>query len=155
VWKLKNTIFWVETPCSLERALRFEGKYRFHPQADVAAYFCLFRSQLNFLLWKRRWWVPTRIVGLSPHHSFISSAVLQPIVWPCRFFSVSYSVWLLGLLPARKHRHPRLEWDSNPRPQRSSGRRQVHDLDRTATVIGCLQTRRRKKPEYLTVNLNF
>jgi hypothetical protein len=31
-----------------------------------------------------------------------------------------------------KHRHPSLDWDSNPRPQRA---KTVHALDRTATVI--------------------
>jgi hypothetical protein len=34
------------------------------------------------------------------------------------------------------HRHPCLEWNLNPRFQCSSGRRQVHALDRAATVFG-------------------
>jgi hypothetical protein len=36
------------------------------------------------------------------------------------------------------HRHPYLEWDSNPRSHRSSGQRHFHALDREATVIGSL-----------------
>jgi hypothetical protein len=34
------------------------------------------------------------------------------------------------------HRHPCLKWDSNPRSQCLSGRRQVHGLGRPAIVIG-------------------
>jgi hypothetical protein len=34
------------------------------------------------------------------------------------------------------HRHPCLEWDSNPRTQRFERAKTVHVLDRAATVIG-------------------
>jgi hypothetical protein len=37
-----------------------------------------------------------------------------------------------------KHRHPCLEWDSNPRFQCSMGGKTVHALDRAATAIGRL-----------------
>jgi hypothetical protein len=43
------------------------------------------------------------------------------------------------LLPTHRinaHRHPWLEWDSNPQSQHSSERRQIMAFDRAATVIG-------------------
>jgi hypothetical protein len=43
------------------------------------------------------------------------------------------------------HRHPCLEWDSNPRSQRSS-ERTVHVLDRAATVLGERKYTREQNP---------
>jgi hypothetical protein len=40
----------------------------------------------------------------------------------------------------RTHRHPCLEWDSNPGHQCSSGRRRLHALDRAIVVIGYVPT---------------
>jgi hypothetical protein len=82
-------------------------------------------------------------------YSFIHQLFYGPLLRPGLFFSFvvifTQTVGLLGrvistsqgrYLHTGQHKHPCLEWDSNPRYQRSSKRR-LHALHRAATVIGC------------------
>jgi hypothetical protein len=74
-----------------------------------------------------------RILSLrTPVYTYLSM-VLQPFVgpWPLFIHTVGRTPWsgdqpVARLLPIQRinsHRHPCLEWDSNPKPQCSSGRR--------------------------------
>jgi hypothetical protein len=90
-------------------------------------------------------------------HSFIHQWLYSLLLGPGLFFSFVIFFYTDGRTPwtsdqpvarplpkhrtkqtqnKRTHRHPCLEWDSNPWSQRSSERRQIYALDRAATVIG-------------------
>jgi hypothetical protein len=99
------------------------------------------------------------------YYYYIIIMALQPFVGPWQLFSVSWSytqsVGHLGGGSARRkasvytqnntnrinaQRHPCLEWDSNPRAQRSSERRQFMSylLDRAATMTAMVADSSRK-----------
>jgi hypothetical protein len=99
-------IFWIVTPCSFAQCIHFWGR-----------------------------------IVISLEHSFIHQSLYSPLLGPGLFFSFviffTQTVGLLGqvISPSqgrylhigqynkRTYRHPRFEWDSKPRYQRSNERR--------------------------------
>jgi hypothetical protein len=73
---MKSAVFWVVTPCSLERARRFGWTCRLHMQSktiweirtQLSACFCWFPASLSLRFWRWRGYVPPKLWVFSQLH---------------------------------------------------------------------------------------
>jgi hypothetical protein len=109
-----------------------------------------------------------KAVAMSSDQSFLSSTALQPVFFGLAAFFLFHNRYGSADVGSARYKAAAYTQTQNKSTQTFMSRvgfelktpafkraKTVNNFDRAATLIGCLQTRRRGKPKHLTLTLIF